>query len=268
MATIYTNSKGNEIPTHSERLNPAFLSANLVSGFFYIEQSRLLFSEESYFFLMASMRKMRMKIPMDFTLDYFENQVKQLLSKYNWATGCVEIRVYPDLINPAHIHEVYQYLPHFSFKIQNEIEMDLLKELFVNSSFLSSIYCYNPENHYAEIYAQENDLDDLILLNAHKRIARSIYGNIVLIKNKCLSLVAEKEGALLSPLMEQFLMFAQKRFQYKVERRIMTPFETQQAEEIIIISERKGFNSVKKIRNQVFGNQQSKEILDLWQGSF
>jgi branched-chain amino acid aminotransferase len=39
----------------------------------------------------------------------------------------------------------------------------LIKEINVNNNLLSNIRVHCPENIYGEIYAQENDLDDVIL---------------------------------------------------------------------------------------------------------
>jgi branched-chain amino acid aminotransferase len=37
-----------------------------------------------------------------------------------------------------------------------------MKEISVNTNVLSNIKVHSPENIYAEIYAKENDLDDVI----------------------------------------------------------------------------------------------------------
>ena len=44
-----------------------------------IKEGRPRFVEDHYFRLMASMRMIRMEIPMFFTLDYFENQILELV---------------------------------------------------------------------------------------------------------------------------------------------------------------------------------------------
>ena len=51
--------------------NRAFLYGDAVSVYFFVRNRKLILTEECYFFLMASMRKMRMNIPLSFNLEYF-----------------------------------------------------------------------------------------------------------------------------------------------------------------------------------------------------
>ena len=44
---------------------------------------KILFLEDHYFRLMASMRILRMEIPMNFTLEYIENQIMQTIDSYD-----------------------------------------------------------------------------------------------------------------------------------------------------------------------------------------
>ena len=72
--------------------------------------------------------------------------------------------------------------------IHKNIEIDLLKEISVNTNILSNIRTHSPENIYAEIYAAENDLDDVILLNPDKRVARTISGNLLLLEENTIKI--------------------------------------------------------------------------------
>jgi branched-chain amino acid aminotransferase len=45
-------------------------------------------------------------------------------------------------------------------------------------------------------------------------------------------------------------------------------FESQKAEEILMISDEKGIFTVSKIRNKEFGNERFKAMLDSWKNSF
>ena len=89
--------------------------------------------------------------------------------------------------------------------------MDLIKEINVNTNLLSNIHVHSPENIYAGIYASENDLDDVILLNPNKRIARTSQGNILLLTDNTLRIPKHTEGAYISPLLESFVTFLDKK---------------------------------------------------------
>ena len=51
--------------------NRSFLFGDSVKVYFFVRNSELIMVEECYFFLMASMRKMRMNIPLSYTLEFF-----------------------------------------------------------------------------------------------------------------------------------------------------------------------------------------------------
>ena len=64
--------------------------------------------------------------------------------------------------------------------IHKNIEIDLLKEISVNTNILSNIRTHSPENIYAEIYAAENDLDDVILLNPDKNSENHLWKPLII----------------------------------------------------------------------------------------
>ncbi|MGZ5192683.1 MAG: aminotransferase class IV, partial [Kaistella sp.] len=144
----------------------------------------------------------------------------------------------------------------------------LIKEINVNTNLLSNIRVHCPENIYAEIYAKENDLDDVILLNPNKRIARSIFGNLLFLEGNVIRIPKQIEGAYISPLMENFVTFVHKHQLAEIIESEMIAFESQKAEEILMISDEKGIFSVTKIRNKTFGNSRFTEIVNQWKNNF
>ena len=152
--------------------------------------------------------------------------------------------------------------------IHKNIEIDLLKEISVNTNILSNIRTHSPENIYAKIYAAENDLDDVILLNPDKRVARTISGNLLLLEENTIKIPKQSEGAYISPLMENFVTFLHKNAFVIIEEAELSAFETQKAEEILVISDEKGVFSVSKIRNKEFGNERFSAMVESWSNSF
>ena len=74
------NSNGSLLNVDSTLLsnNRGFLYGDAVFETLKICNGKILFWEDHYFRLMASMRILRMEIPMNFTLEYLENQVINL----------------------------------------------------------------------------------------------------------------------------------------------------------------------------------------------
>ena len=253
--------------------NNAFLYGDAVKVHFYIKNSQLIMAEECYFFLMASMRKMRMNIPLSFTLEFFSDIFLTAIAENQVKEGVIELLAYRNRDDgflaktPVHFYfEIRQ--KDEVLKISEKYELDLMKEISVNTNVLSNIKVHSPENIYAEIYAKENDLDDVIFLNPNKKIARTIYGNLLLLEENTIKIPKQTEGAYISPLMENFVTFVHKNNLATIEEAELSAFESQKAEEILVISDEKGIFTVSKIRNKEFGNERYKTMLEAWKTSF
>lgn len=253
--------------------NRAFLYGDAVQVTFFIRNSALILAEDVYFFLMASMRKMRMNIPMEYTLDFFQELFKNNLIDKGIDNGFIDFLVFRNSesvqLQNASISYYASIVPDadiLSFK--KPITLDLIKEIAVGNSLLSNIQIHCAENIYAEIYAKENELDDLILLNSQKRLARSIYGNLLLLKDTTIKIPKITEGAYISPLLESFITFVHKNNLAEIEQAELIAFETQKSDEILMISDRKGIFPVSKIRNKSFTNERFSVMVEKWQQSF
>ena len=253
--------------------NRAFLYGDAVSVTFFVRKNKLILAEECYFFLMASMRKMRMQIPLSYTLEFFQNYFQENVLDTGISDAFIQFIAYRnnDEINLQkagvsfyfEVKEVADVL-----KVQSNYEMDLIKELHVSTHFLSNIRVHSPENIYAEIYAKDNDLNDVIFLNSNKKIARSIYGNLLFLTENQIKVPKQSEGAYISPLMENFVTFLHKNKLASIEESEMIAFESQKAEEILMISDEKGLFSVTKIRNKTFETNRFAEMIEQWKLSF
>ena len=253
--------------------NNAFLNGDAVKVHFFVKNHQLIMAEECYFFLMASMRKMRMNIPLSFTLEFFSDIFLTAIAENQVKEGVIELLAYRNRDDgfsaktPVHFYfEIRQ--KDEVLKISEKYELDLMKEISVNTNVLSNIKVHSPENIYAEIYAKENDLDDVIFLNPNKKIARTIYGNLLLLEENTIKIPKQTEGAYISPLMENFVTFVHKNNLATIEEAELSAFESQKAEEILVISDEKGIFTVSKIRNKEFGNERYKTMLEAWKTSF
>lgn len=261
------------LPDHFEPQNRAFLFGDAVKVNFFIRNSQLIMAEECYFFLMASMRKMRMNIPLFYTLDFFLELFQKNVLNSGAENGFITFMAYRNLSDlPTQKSEVsfwYQFQSNKDIlSLQSDIEIDLIKEITVNTNLLSNIRVHCPENVYAAIYAQENDLDDVILLNPNKRIARSIYGNLLFLEGNTIKIPKQSEGSYISPLMEHLVTYIHRNNLAEIVQTEMVAFESQKAEEIIMISDEKGIFPVYKIRNKNFAKNRFSELIEQWKLSF
>ena len=255
--------------------NRAFLSGDAVKVSFFIRNGNLIMDEECYFFLMASMRKMRLDIPLSYTLEFFQSLfTKELIDGKGIKNAIINFQVFrnPDgiTLSKSSVSYFYEVTEKEDVLAVHErvLELDLIKEINVNNNLLSNIRVHSPENIYGAIYAQENDLDDVILLNPNKRIARTTAGNLLFLEGDVIKVPKQTEGAYISPLMESFVTFLHKNNLADIQELEIIAFESQKAEEILLISDEKGIFSVGKIRNKTFGNTRFRELTENWRSSF
>lgn len=250
----------------------AFRFGDAVMAAFFVQNSRLIMAEECYFFLMASMRKMRMNIPLSFTPDFFEEALSDYIGSKGISNGILQVMACRAEMQPLQKAAVELHIYHSGeqhpLAVQGSLELDIMKELTVNTHLLSNLRVHCPENIYAEIYARENDLDDLILLNPQKRIARSIYGNLLFLQDGAVTVPKQSEGAYISPLMENFVTYLHKNRLAEITEAELNAFESQKAQEILMISDFKGIFTINKIRNKVFAADQFAEWIAGWQETF
>lgn len=254
-------------------LNRSFLFGDSVWVSFFVRKGNLIMAEESYFFLMASMRKMRLNIPLSYTLEFFQELFQKEVLDKGVQNGIIQLMAYrkqEDKPLPKSDTAFYFEMEESGdiLEIQGNIELDLIKEINVNANLLSNIRVHSTENIYAEIYAKENDLDDVILLNPNKKIARSIFGNLLFLQENVIKIPKQTEGAYISPLMENFVTFIHKNKLAEIEEAEIIAFESQKAEEILRISDEKGVHTVSKIRNKSFENTRFSEMITQWKNSF
>lgn len=255
--------------------NRAFLFGDAVKVSFFIRNSELIMDEECYFFLMASMRKMRMNIPLSYTLEFFQSLFKQdVIERKGIRNGIINFQVFRNTdaatlskSSVSYFYEVTETEDLLAIHLK-PLELDLIKEINVNNNLLSNIRVHSPENIYGGIYAQENDLDDVILLNPNKRIARATSGNLLFLEGNVIKVPKQSEGAYISPLLENFVTFLHKNSLADIQEHEIIAFESQKAEEIMLVSDEKGLFSVGKIRNKTFGNNRFLELTESWRNSF
>lgn len=255
--------------------NRAFTLGDAVKVSFFIRNSKLIMDEECYFFLMASMRKMRLNIPLSYTLEFFQNLFNtEVIYGKSVSNGIINFLAFRNSDGITHSKSTVSYF--YEVTEVNDVldvhpralELDLIKEINVNTNLLSNIRVHSPENIYGNIYAEENDLDDVIFLNPNKRIARTTLGNLLFLEEDNIKIPKHTEGAYISPLLENFVTFLDKNKLANIEESEMIAFESQKAEEILLISDEKGIFSVGKIRNKTFASSRFTELVNQWKENF
>jgi len=244
--------------------NRAFLYGDGVFETLKIVNNKILFLEDHYFRLMASMRVVRMEIPMNFTMEYFEEQVLSLVQNKNIsASARARITVFRNdggLYLPKN-NEV-SYLIHATplhnaeYALNSaEYEVDLYKDFYVTKQLLSSIKTTNKMiNVTGSIFAHENGLANCILVNDTKNVVEALQGNLFMVVGKKLITPPISEGCLNGIMRKQILALAKKTEGIEVSEEIISPFDLQKADELFVTNVIMGIQPITKYRKKVFTN--------------
>jgi len=258
------NFNGNIVAQEENILtqNRAFLYGDGVFETLKIVNSKILFVEDHYFRLMASMRVVRMEIPMNFTMEYFEEQVLKLVNEKGISTSArARITVFRNdggLYLPK-TNEV-SYLIHAtplertSYALNTaSYEVDLYKDFYVTKQLLSSIKTTNKLiNVTGSIFAYENGLENCILLNDTKNVVEVLQGNLFMVTGKKLITPPVSEGCLNGVMRKQILALAKKVEGIEVSEEIISPFDLQKADELFLTNVITGIQSITKYRKKEF----------------
>lgn len=242
--------------------NRGFLYGDAVFETVKIVNSKVLYLEDHYFRLMASMRVVRMEIPMNFTMEYLEEQLLALTDKLAISDSArARITVcrndggyYLPLENTVSflVHATALDSVTYSFE-QKEYEVDLFKDFYITKQLLSSIKTTNRIlNVTASIFANENALDNCLLLNDSKNVVEAIQGNIFMVVGNKLVTPPVSEGCLNGVMRKQVLKLAKTIVGIEVVEEVISPFELQKADELFITNVIKGIQPITKYRKKTF----------------
>lgn len=242
--------------------NRGFLYGDAVFETVKIVNSKVLFVEDHYFRLMASMRVVRMEIPMNFTMEYFEEQILSLTERLA-ISGSARARITVYRNDGGYylpINKTVSFLVHatpldsvlYSFE-EKEYEVDLFKDFYITKQLLSSIKTTNRMlNVTASIYADENGLDNCLLLNDAKNIVEAIQSNVFMLVGNKLITPPVSEGCLNGVMRKQVLKLAKTMGTLEVVEEVISPFELQKADELFVTNVIKGIQPITKYRKKTF----------------
>lgn len=223
-----------------------------------VVHEKVIFWEDHYFRLMASMRMLRMKIPMEFTLEFLEKEIlKTVAVLEDGASFRVRLNVFRKdggLYTPK--TNAIDYLIEVSesnYKTKETYEIDVFKDFYNYSGLLSTIKTNNRMlNTLASIYANENDLDNCILVNERKGVVEVANANIFIVKNNIVKTPALTEGCIKGVVRSKVIDILIKNKDFTIEETVISPFEIQKADEVFITNAIMGIQAVTKYKKKSF----------------
>ena len=233
---------------------------------------KLLFWEDHYFRLMASMRILRMEIPMNFTMEFLEEEIQKTLKANTLMNVASRVKLVvhrnegglylPTTYDVSFVISVKQIEDDFYIFQDGFYEVDLFKDYYLSPSLISTLKTNNKIlNVVGSIYAKENNLNNCFILNTDKQVVEALNGNIFVVKGNTIKTPPISDGCLKGVMRKQIIEVLKTLSDYELIEESVSPFELQKADEIFITNVIIGIQPIKKYRKKEFKGEVSKTIL-------
>ena len=253
-------------------LNRGFAYGDSVFETIRVISGKIMFWEDHYFRLMASMRIMRMEIPSTFSPEFLEKEIKDIIDANDLSTSPARIKfaVYrqqggyytPATKEIGYVISVEAMESSFYLFNDEPYEIELFKDHYVTSGLLSTIKSNNRAvNVLGSIYASENGYDNCLLINEKKNVVEALNGNLFLVKGDIVKTPPLSDGVLNGIIRKQLINILKKMEEYTLEETSISPFELQKADELFITNVAMGVRPISKYRKKEYAHEVSKNLL-------
>ena len=262
------NSNGNLVPSSDAGLsffNRGFSYGDALFETVKAVGDKLLFWEDHYFRLMASMRLLRMEIPMTFTPEYFVDQCMQLIQAQEvdspaWRLRLTVFRGSGGRYTPKHNRVAFvigcePLSQDYYLDEVTKYTVDLYKDHYVQAGMLSNLKTNNKIlNVLGSIFAKENDLDNCILVNDSKQVVEALQSNLFLLFGQEIHTPPLTSGCLDGIIRKQIIRLA-KDLDLTLKETVINPFDLQKADELWLSNSIQGIRAVTNYRRKTYQYQ-------------
>jgi branched-chain amino acid aminotransferase len=239
-----------------------------------MRDNKLLFVEDHYFRLMASMRILRMPIPMEFTPEFFVDEANRLAEEVAVTDGRLRLQVVrksegkytPDDNNECVWWMELEELSSQDYTWTSKgLKVDLFKDHYIQPGLLSTLKSSNALPYVlAGIFAKENGFDAMLLVNDKKMLVEANAANVFVLKDNILKTAPLEDGPLRGVFRKNLIGWA-KEIGLEIKEESINPFELQKADEIWITNTISGVQWVEKYRKRTYKGDKAKELIELLQ---
>ena len=230
------------------------------------------FWEDHYFRLMASMRILRMEIPMNFSMEFLENEILKTIEASNLTNDTCRVKLYVNRKEGGKYAPKTNDVDYFIALEKLEIpfytiddvpyEVELFKDYYIYSNLLSTLKTNSKiTNVLGSIFAAENGYQNCLLLNEKKMVVEALQGNLFLVKDNLIITPPITDGCLRGIIRKQLIGICELSKEYHLEEKSISPFDLQKADELFISNVIMGIQPITKYRKKEFTNKVSKDLL-------
>lgn len=239
-----------------------------------MRDNKLLFVEDHYFRLMASMRILRMPIPMEFTPEFFVDEANRLAEEVAITDGRLRLQVVrksEGKYTPDDNNECVWWMELEELSTQDYtwtskgLKVDLFKDHYIQPGLLSTLKSSNALPYVlAGIFAKENGFDAMLLVNDKKMLVEANAANVFVLKDNILKTAPLEDGPLRGVFRKNLIGWA-KEIGLEIKEESINPFELQKADEIWLTNTISGVQWVEKYRKRTYKGDKAKELIELLQ---
>ncbi len=233
---------------------------------------KIVFWEDHYLRLMASMRILRMEIPMNFTMEFLEEELLKTIRSNNLENTMVRIRFtvfrnngglyHPDTNAISYCLECSVLESSFYMVNDDRYELELFKDFYVNHDMTSTLKTNNRIiNVVGSIYAKENGYDNCFLLNNDKQVVEALNGNVFMVNENAITTPPLSDGCMNGIIRKKIIEILNKLDEYSIAEKSISPFDLQKADELFITNSILGIRPVTKYRKKEFKNVVAHDLM-------
>jgi len=251
--------------------NRGFLYGDAIFETIKVLDNKVLFLEDHYFRLMASMRICRMEIPMNFTMEYFEEQILSLVQSLSISKSYrVRFSVYREsegfylpksrqvqfIITASNLNSDL-----YSFQ-KEQYEVELYKDFYLPKQLLSTLKTNNKMLQITgSIFANENGYENCLVLNDEKNVIEALQSNLFMKTGNTIVTPPVSDGCLNGIMRKQVLEILKKMEGIEVKEISISPFDLQKADELFLTNVISGIQPITKYRKKEYASEFAKEVL-------
>lgn len=233
--------------------------------------NRLNFWEDHYFRLMASMRIVRMEIPMSFSPEYLEEEIRKTLKVNQLAEKSARVKLlvvrkagglYTPETNEVDFLITTEEIDSNIYQLNEEgLNIELFKDFYKNSGLLGTIKTTSAQLYtIASIFRKENDYDECLLINERKEVVEAISSNLFILKGDDLITPPLESGCLKGIMRKKIIEFAPQ-LKLNIKEESFSPFALQKADEVWLSNSIKGLQWVGQYRKKSYTNERAAEMV-------
>lgn len=264
--------------TNLSVFNRGFAYGDAIFETIRINENTILFWEDHYLRLTTSMHILRMRIPMDFTMEFLEKQILDTVVS-NGITKAQSVRVkltvFRDseglytpknntvgfFISVAKIDQPFYILNDI---LNSPYEVELYKDHFIANDLISTLKTNNRIiNVLSGIFAKENSFENMLLLNTDKKLIEATNSNLFLVKDSVIKTPLATDGCINGVLKKQLIRILKKNKDFTLVECSIFELELQKADELFITNVIGGITSISKYREKYFKTDVTKKVLSL-----